>query len=170
MSETPWTNGKLTLTKAVLEALVAETVAAYGRHEEACGWLVGPAESALAVDRAVLVPNLANKYHAVDPETYPRTGEKYFLLDSRKFERAIAEGKTNGAPVKVLWHSHLEVGSYFSETDAAAAKMGGDEPANPLAYLVTSIRQGVVDDHKLFVWDAASKSFVESSFSVVDGA
>jgi len=50
--------------------------------------------------------------------------------------------------------SHLDVGAYFSETDAAAATMGGDKPSyEGLRYLVTSVRQGVVDDHKLFAWD-----------------
>jgi hypothetical protein len=63
--------------------------------------------------------------------------------------------------VKVLYHSHLDVGAYFSETDALAATAGGPEPTYDLAYLVTSVRDGVVDDHKLFVWDEPSRSFVE---------
>ena len=65
--------------------------------------------------------------------------------------------------MKVLYHSHLDVGAYFSETDAQAATMGGDVPAYDLAYLVTSVRAGVVDDRKLFVWDAERKSFVEAA-------
>jgi proteasome lid subunit RPN8/RPN11 len=115
------------------------------------------------------MPNLANRYHQLDPETYPRKGNMYFLLDARKFQKAIEEGEASGRPVKVLWHSHLDVGAYFSETDAAAANMGGAEPANDLAYLVTSVRKGVVDDHKLFVWSEASRSFVEAAFAI-DGA
>ena len=115
------------------------------------------------------MPNLANKYHAVDPEAYPRKGNMYFLLDARKFQRAIEEGAKCGRPVKVLWHSHLDVGAYFSETDAAAANMGGDAPANDLAYLVTSVRKGVVDDHKLFVWDGEARAFVESPLEIVPG-
>ena len=119
------------------------------------------------------MPNLANKYHALDPEAYPRRGNMYFLLDARKFQKAI-EGGEGDRPVKVLWHSHLDVGAYFSETDAAAANMGGDRPANDLAYLVTSVRKGVVDDHRLFVWAASSGSFVESPLTILpsgrDGA
>ena len=85
--------------------------------------------------------------------------------------RALGPG---GQPVKVLYHSHLDVGAYFSATDAAAATFGGDEPPYALAYLVTSVRgshpgdpAAVVDDHKLYVWDGAKRSFVESAFSVV---
>jgi hypothetical protein len=54
------------------------------------------------------------------------------------------------------------VGAYFSDTDAAAAKMGGDEPAYDLAYLVTSVVAGKVEDHKLFVWDPPKRAFVEA--------
>jgi len=70
--------------------------------------------------------------------------------------------------VKVLYHSHLDAGAYFSETDAAAAKMGGDAPAYELAYLVTSVRHGVVDDRKLFVWSADARAFVEAELKVVE--
>jgi hypothetical protein len=68
--------------------------------------------------------------------------------------------------VKVLYHSHLDVGAYFSPTDAEVAKMGQDEPPWDLAYLVTSVRGGEVDDRKLFVWDPARRGFVESRLEV----
>ena len=110
--------------------------------------------------------NRANKLHALDPETYPRTGRMYFDLDPLKFERTVREGEGTGRPVKVLYHSHLDVGAYFSETDAQAATMGGDAPSYDLAYLVTSVRAGVVDDRKLFVWDPERKSFVEAPLQI----
>ena len=44
--------------------------------------------------------------------------------------------------------------------------MGGDAPSYDLAYLVTSVRGGVVDDRKLFVWDADRKSFVETTLTI----
>ena len=109
--------------------------------------------------------NRANKLHRLDPETYPRTGRMYFDIDPLKFGRAVTQGDASGRPVKVLYHSHLDVGAYFSETDAAAATMGGDSPAYDLAYLVTSVRAGVVDDRKLFVWDDAARRFVESDLT-----
>ncbi len=69
--------------------------------------------------------------------------------------------------MRILYHSHLDVGAYFSETDAAAATMGGDKPSyDGLFYLVTSVRQGVVDDHKLFAWDPGSKKFVETPMEI----
>jgi proteasome lid subunit RPN8/RPN11 len=151
----------------LLEQIYAEARAAYARDEESCGLLVGPADSPLLVDGVVPMKNRANALHALDPETYPRTGRMYFDIDPLKFQRAIERGEANGAPVKVLYHSHLDVGAYFSDTDAAAAKMGGDAPAYDLAYLVTSVTRGEVVDHRLFVWDPATLRFVEGA--VVSG-
>ena len=46
--------------------------------------------------------------------------------------------------------------------------MGQDEPPWDLAYLVTSVVAGKVDDRRLFVWDPASRSFVESPLTVLE--
>jgi proteasome lid subunit RPN8/RPN11 len=158
----PWVRGGITIARDVAERIDAEARAAFERDEESCGLLVGPAADPLAIDAIVPMENRANKLHKLDPETYPRTGRMYFDLDPLKFERFVREGEGSGRPVKVLYHSHLDVGAYFSETDAQAATMGGDAPSYDLAYLVTSVRGGVVDDRKLFVWDAERKSFVEA--------
>jgi proteasome lid subunit RPN8/RPN11 len=161
----PWIRGGLRVTQAVLARVEEEAVAAYGRDEESCGLLTGPSEDALLVDAIVPMENRANKLHRLDPETYPRTGRMYFDIDPLKFERAVREGEANARPVKVLYHSHLDVGAYFSPTDAEAATMGGDAPTYDLAYLVTSVRAGVVDDRKLFIWDDGSRTFVETTLA-----
>ena len=163
----PWIKGGLRVARAVIDRVDEEAALAFGRDEESCGLLLGPEADPLLIDEIVPMENRANKLHALDPETYPRTGRMYFDIDPMKFERAVRAGEANGRPVKVLYHSHLDVGAYFSETDAAAATMGGDAPTYDVAYLVTSVRGGVVDDRKLFVWDVASRTFVESSLTIV---
>ena len=150
----PWIKGDLRVARNVIERVDAEAVAAYGREEESCGLLLGPDADALLVDEIVPMENRANKLHRLDPETYPRTGRMYFDIDPLKFERAVRAGESNGRPVKVLYHSHLDVGAYFSET-------------YDLAYLVTSVRSGVVDDRKLFVWDGGARAFVETALTIV---
>ena len=162
----PWIRGGLTIRRDVMERVDEEARAAFGRDEESCGLLVGPADQPLVVDAILPMENRANKLHRLDPETYPRTGRMYFDIDPLKVERFVEEGEGSGRPVKVLYHSHLDVGAYFSDTDAQAATMGGDAPSYDLAYLVTSIRAGVVDDRKLFVWDPAGKSFVEAGLTI----
>lgn len=165
-----WVQGKLTIAKAVIDKLDEEARAAYGRDEESCGLLLGPESDPLLADEVVPFENRANKLHKLDPETYPRTGRMYFDIDPMKFERAVKAGESNGRPVKVLYHSHLDVGAYFSDTDASAATMGdqgqGESPTYDLAYLVTSVRAGAVDDRKLFIWDAGTKRFVETDLTI----
>jgi proteasome lid subunit RPN8/RPN11 len=157
-----------------------DAVAGYARDEEACGYLRGPVADALRCDEAVALENIANKLHRSDPERYFRTGRTYFEFNTLKFDRSVRVCAEEGRPVKVLYHSHLDAGAYFSPTDKAAMSMGsmpeveggpitvGPGPAYPLAFLVVSVRGGAVAEHRLLVWDEAARDFVGSSFTVVD--
>lgn len=162
----PWVTGNLVVGAGLLAEVDEEARRAYARDEESCGFLVGPAADGRRLDGLVPMVNRANALHRLDPERYPRTGRTYFDIDSMKFEGAIRRGEAEGRPVKVLYHSHLDVGAYFSPTDAEVAKMGQGEPPWDLAYLVTSVRKGEVDDRKLFVWDPAARNFLESRLEV----
>jgi [CysO sulfur-carrier protein]-S-L-cysteine hydrolase len=165
----PWTLGGLKIPAAVLTEVERAGREAYQRDEEACGYLEGPTSDPLLVDRAVELPNLANKYHAVDPENHPRTGREYFKINALKFERAIADGNAQGRPVKVFFHSHLDCGAYFSAEDAASMTMGGTGgPSFDLAYLVTAVDAGKVTNHKLFIWDFQARAFIEAPFSRIE--
>lgn len=164
-----WTRGNLRIFASVLSEIERAGSAAYQRGEEACGYLEGPAEDPLLVDRAVELENLANRYHLADPEGHPRTGREYFKVNSLRFERAIREGEARNRPVKVFFHSHLDCGAYFSAEDAASMTLGGTgAPAYELAYWVTAVDKGKVSAHRLFVWDTATSSFVEAPFQRVE--
>src|SRR5262245_20001201 len=109
----PWILGDIAIRADVLERVFEEARAAYARDEESCGFLAGPASPVDAVDTIVPMENRANKLHALDPETYSRTGRMYFDLDPMKFDREVKKREADGHPVKVLYHSHLDVGAYF---------------------------------------------------------
>ncbi len=169
----PWVRGNLSIPKRALDQIFDEATKAYERDEEACGLVAGPGGEPLVADDVVPMMNRANKLHELDPETYPRTGRMYFDIDPLKFDREVTSRAKSGSPAKILYHSHLDVGAYFSDTDAAAATMGGEGPAYPLAYLVASVRGGngappAVDDAKLFIWDDGTKKFVETKLTVVE--
>jgi [CysO sulfur-carrier protein]-S-L-cysteine hydrolase len=178
--EHPWTAGGLKIAASALKAVEEDAIAGYARDEEACGYLRGPASDPLFCDEHVRMENLANELHRRDPERYFRTGRMYFEFNAMKFQRAVDASSAEGRPVKVLYHSHLDAGAYFSPTDAAAMSQGkmpeveggpiemGKAPIFPLAFLVTSVRGGVIAGHGLFVWDETTKSFVPSSFTVVE--
>lgn len=164
----PWITGNLVMNRSLLDRVYAEACEAYARDEESCGLLIGRKEEPRVLDGIVPLENRANKLHAKDPEAYPRTGRMYFDINPMVFARELREGEAAGRPVKVLYHSHLDAGAYFSETDAATATMGGDEPAYDLAYLVTSIYSGEVRAHELFVWSLDAHAFVSSPLHVVE--
>ena len=162
----PWIRGDLRISKALLDRVHDEATKGYAKDEESCGVLRGPASDSALVDEIVVMENRAAKLHAMDPETYPRTARMYFDVDPLRFSRLVEAGEKDGRPVKVLYHSHLDAGAYFSETDAQAATMGGPEPTFDLAYLVTSVRGGAVDAHALFVWDPGARVFVATPLHV----
>jgi proteasome lid subunit RPN8/RPN11 len=176
MSEHPWTRGGLRLRREVLAEVERDALRGYRDDEEACGYLRGPALEPLLCDEAVSMVNLANKLHSVDPERYFRNARTFFAFNEKKFDDALRASAAEERPVKVLYHSHLDAGAYFSATDRAVMSMGeppdeeggsfrlGPGPAWPLAFLVTSVRASGVDDHKLFVWDG--QDFVESELTI----
>lgn len=180
VKDAPWAKGGVRISAAALAAIEADAVRGYAADEEACGYLTGPAGDALLCDGHTRMENLANRLHAMDPERYFRTGRMYFEFNGMKFRRAVEEGAASGRPVKVLYHSHLDAGAYFSPTDAAVMSQGqapaeeggawtmGPGPEWPLAFLVTSVGKAGVADHKLFVWDGEAGAFAPAPFSLVD--
>jgi len=176
----PWIRGDLSITRAALAAVEEDALRAYARDEEACGYLRGPVADPRRCDEAVTLENIANKLHRSDPARYFRTGRAYFEFNTFKFERAVQSSAAEGRPVKVLYHSHLDAGAYFSPTDRAAMSMGappeveggpitmGPGPAYPLAFLVVSVCAGAIEEHRVFIWDEEARDFLPSSFTVVD--
>jgi hypothetical protein len=44
---------------------------------------------------------------------------------------------------------------------------GGDEPLWPgVRYLVVSVRSGIVDDARVYTWDAGKRDFLEAQISI----
>lgn len=122
---------------------------------EACGLFVGK-----SWDSFELVPmeNIQDAYHARDPQRYPRQSRTAYLMHPLR----LMEHVERGGGLLAIWHSHCEVGAYFSAEDVKVALGGGDAPLWPgTAYLVMSCRNSRVDGAKWFEWDGASKTFLE---------
>ena len=157
MSDDETTQGRR--THAILAT--PDIAAALERH--AAAWF--PRECcALLLDGAagpevVLADNLADKYHALDPETFPRTAERAYVLDPRLIAKAEGDGKT----LVAIAHSHCRVGAYFSDEDVRAARSPfEDGPLYPgVDYVVLDAQEGGVRGHKVFGWSDASRAFVE---------
>lgn len=123
---------------------------------EVCG-LVVRRDGALHV---VAIANVADRYHAADPERFPRTSRDSYLMDPKAQLRVHRELEAWGGEIVAVWHSHVEVGAYFSEKDRADAVIDGVQAVPGAEYLVLGVRGGRVTEVKRFRYDAGA--FVES--------
>jgi len=138
----------------VLAAIVALCEADPGR--ERCG-LVLRRGGGLEV---VPVENVADRYHDHDPLHFPRTGRDSYLMDPRALlgiHRALSR---DGGEIVAVWHSHVEVGAYFSAKDQADALVDGAPLMPGAEYLVAGLRGGRVTELRRFVFGAGA--FVEA--------
>ena len=159
----PWIRGDLVIQQAVLDAVHAHAVECY--PSESCGFLSGPAADAALLDTAVREENEADKYHKLDPDTFPRTSQMYFKINELRAARAFEAGEKQGRPIKVIYHSHCDAGAYFSAEDAATFASQG-ELMWPCAFVVTSVVEGRVVDTKLWVHVPGSNDFRESTLTI----
>lgn len=146
---------------AVLAAMYAHAQATY--PEECCGFLVGPQEDA-AVDEARACVNEQNRYHALDPERFPRTAKTAYYFGGKDL-RQLMQSLGSARPVKIIYHSHVDVGAYFSAEDIRAA-LGREpdataEPLYPVDYLVLDAQADHVAGAKLFRWHPQQHAFVQ---------
>ena len=154
---------------ASLPALPPHVLAAIYAHaretypEECCGFLIGPRESAL-VDEVRRCVNEQNRYHALDPERFPRTARIAYYLGGRDL-RFLMQSIETPRPVKIIYHSHIDVGSYFSAEDIRAA-LGREpddtaEPLYPVDHIVIDAQADHVAGAKMFRWDQRQRAFVQ---------
>ncbi len=126
--------------------------------EEACGLLSGPEEGD-GLSGFHPFPNELGRLHAEDPEKYPRGPREGYYLDPLAFLKLDRELRAAGQRIKVIFHSHPDVGAYFSEEDRDKALWAG-RPVQPgIGYLVCGIEQGRPGGAILATFNEASGSF-----------
>jgi len=121
-----------------------------GYPEEVCGLVIANAE----VRRC---ENRQNALHAEDPVAFPRDAKTAYNLGARDI-LFLDRSQKSERPVRIIYHSHVEVGAYFSAEDERAAVADG-ELLYPVDYLVVDVRQDGVRGAKLFRFQAGK--FVE---------
>lgn len=127
---------------------------------EGCGFLFERADGSWAV---LPTRNRADDLHRLDPERYPRGAESWFEPDMKPWLR---ESRAGGTP-RMIFHSHPDVGAYFSSSDQESAVYLDDAGvARPrhdgVWHLVVSVRNpGAADEAALFSFDPGEGSFVE---------
>ena len=127
--------------------------------EEACGLISGPVSDPEALGEFHPIANQLNRMHDLDPERYPRTAREGYYLDPMtllKLERSLKE---RGQEVRVIFHSHPDVGAYFSEEDRQRALWDGHPVYPGVQYLVCGIQAGRPDGAILATFDEEKGNF-----------
>lgn len=145
------------LTGPEREAIQSQAVEEY--PHESCGVIMRRGDER----RLLRCRNAQNELHARDPQRYPRDARTAYYIDPKDLLR-IGDLERDGFDVDVIYHSHIDAGAYFSETDRRQALVGG-QPAYPAAvYIVTSVMAGRVGAIAAFRWDAGRRDFVSLEF------
>lgn len=115
-------------------------------EREVCGFVVrrGGALDVLPVE------NVADRYHARDPVAFPRTSRDGYLMDPRAQLKAHVALAGSSGEIVAVWHSHVEVGAYFSAKDREDALVDGAQVMPGAEYLVFGLRGGRVTEVKRF--------------------
>jgi proteasome lid subunit RPN8/RPN11 len=150
------------LTAAELEAIQRHARTDY--PAECCGVLLarpGPAGER----RLLACRNIQDELHAKDPARFPRTSRTaYYIAHADLLEIGRREG--DGFEVRVIYHSHVDAGAYFSETDRRNAMVDGT-PAYPHAtYVVVAVADGRVAETRAHRFSAERQDFEEVPLAV----
>ena len=125
---------------------------------ECCGVVLtrdgSPAERLLFPSR-----NLQNELHAKDPSRHPRDARTAFHMDPQDLLR-IGRLEGEGYRVSTIYHSHIDAGAYFSETDKTNALVQGEPLYPEAAYVVLSVVEGKVTAAAAFAWNPEVRNFV----------
>ncbi len=130
---------------------------------ECCGFVIGGGE----IEEVRPIRNVQNEKHAADPLAHPRDARTAYLMDPRAQLAVLNEIDRRGLALKIVYHSHPDHDAYFSPTDRRqACSFDPDYPDYPdTAYVVMSIRNGSFQRAAAFVWDDASRDFVETDLN-----
>lgn len=134
-------DSSVVLTEGVLQAIYLHAASTY--PEECCGFVFGNAE----VHRG---ENIQNQLRKLQPDRFMRTaanGYTFSVADTQLLNSSFCSDNA----VRVIYHSHPDVGAYFSQEDTEKALFMG-HPIFPVAYLVIDVRASQVMGAKLFEW------------------
>ena len=138
------------LPEDVLEAIYRHARDCF--PEECCGYLRVRGDHF----EVVHCTNRQNELHALDPETFPRDASSAYHIGGAEL-LALARSFDSDHPATVIYHSHPEVGAYFSDEDARAARAAG----YPVDYLVVDVQREEVRESRLYRSDATGQAFIE---------
>lgn len=127
---------------------------------ECCGMIFGARDLPEDLSRLRPCRNVQDEYRAKDPRNFSRTAQTAFSIDASELLSIQKEIRGRGEEIRVIYHSHIDTGAYFSEEDHRLAAPEGT-PAYPgVQHLVVSVVCGKIADQKIFRWDEGQKKYL----------
>lgn len=127
--------------------------------EEACGCISGLVSDPFQLDSVHLLKNQMSFCHQLDPEQYPETNRNAYLMDPQIFRQLVKSLEVKKSKIKVLYHTHPDVGAYFSATDEQQALWNGLPRHPDMVYLVCGIKNTKKDGAILVYFDEFLQKF-----------
>ena len=97
--------------------------------------------------------------HAADPARYLSDARRAYCLSTTDVS-ALQRSLLSRTPAKIVYHSHIDVGAYFSMADQQGA-LCNEEPAFPVEYVVIDIQDGRTCTAKQYAWNVKHRTYVE---------
>lgn len=129
--------------------------------EECCGVVFARVEAPDALTRVRRCRNAQDDFHALDPDTFPRTALTAYFIDPKDLLAIEKETRDRGEFVRVIYHSHPDAEAYFSEEDQRRAISHGEPLFPDVQYLVVSVKLKKAQQIRMFAWDAKKRTFLK---------
>ena len=146
-----------------LTAVLRHVEAAY--PNEGCGLILRGSAGGFTVRPMV---NAYDRYHAVDPEAFPRTSRTAYFFDPKEWLAVSQQVDAAGDRIACIFHSHADVGAYFSAEDRAMAAPEGQPLYPGVSYLVVAVDAGKATAARLYRWQGGE--FEESTVPLESSA
>jgi len=124
--------------------------------EEACGFIFSDGTVHAGT-------NIQSGLHRSDPARYTRDAHTAFTFSVADMY-LMATSFDSGNPVTIIYHSHPDVGAYFSSEDTDKALFMG-QPIHPVMHLVVDVRKGLAKGALLFRWNEYQFEQCQSYFN-----
>jgi len=151
----------VTIPPQILDEIQAHAEEAY--PEECCGVVLSREDARDSLTTVRRCRNALNRFHEMDPVVFPRTNRSGYLIDPTDLVAVDRECRLSGQHIRVVYHSHPDVGVYFSEEDQRCAIVD-NEPLHPgVDFLVVSVVNGRAIDSGLFSWSQENDAFIRTA-------
>lgn len=142
---------KVLLNRQSLQTLYTHASERY--PEEACGFIHANG----SVHKGT---NIQSMLYRTDPQRYKRDAHSAFTFSVADLYHLETSFNSDN-PVSVIYHSHPDVGAYFSDEDTDKALFMG-MPIHPVVHLVVDVRKRIVEGALLFQWNGRGFEQIQS--------